>query len=1019
MIFNERSNYMLKLEKAKAKLVEFEIREENYPKFTMNTDDLTYTTIFALSRYCEERIDHPNSLDLPELLSDLSVVSQYYDATVKSRHRQQHDSVFLLLGATAFFLADNHGSAKVLINQIETWPAHGDIATVLYAALYYLLLGSDPVVQLTEDEQHRYYNAFCRHFQNGEDESFAIQAVIDLRTKALNSGDIYDVTYADYLLCITLSAIEHSAWILLPKLSNNSRQLWSKYLSSPDSIKLLWPAQKAIFEAGVLSGSNCVVPLPTGVGKTKSIELIIRSRFMNPGTQIAVVIAPLRALCHEITMDLSSAFGNSIIINQITDTPQVDFELKPLINTQYVVVCTPEKFSYILRHDPKILELICLFIFDEAHLFDDTTRGAQYELLLSEIARSKADTAQMVLFSAVLSNSDQISGWLFSDRTQIVDHSLVKSTEKSVGFLSSDHTIHYFEKDNMTAESFFVPKSINVTALQRKPRERKDRVFPENTPKDLALYFAVRLCKHEGAAVFAGQARSIPPIMNRIVEVSDRGYDLHRLTELGDSGQIEKLSNLYQRHYGPNSELTQAAKLGALSHYANLPNGIKLSVEYALRKGHAHFVVCTTTLAEGVNIPIRYLFLTTFSQGNSRIQIRKLQNLIGRTARSGIYTEGSAIVTDTKYYDNRQTKAHGGVYKWAECLRMFEGDSTEACTSAILSLVSNLEIDYEVRFDGKKVAQFIINHYGEKECFSKLEKSLKKGYANATAKQADDIIFEKVHYIQQIVESIENYLCFIYEIQTDSLQFFETTNKLVKSTFAYYLANDQQKKDLESIFAVVAKRIADEIETKYSPYYAKSLYGIDKDTIILKWVDDQFSDLNDYNYNESQLLAAIVNLFRTLSLSQIGVSEEAYQFILNEWLEGKSYLQMFDENNGKIQITQIEKICSNSISYSLCFLLGNILDAIGDRNNALAEKLSILQRRIKYGVSTLFQILVCENIVDDRLFAQLLEGELSDTEKVTTEKDLIALMKSNRQRVLGILEDYPAYFTFRFRTYIK
>ena len=78
-----------------------------------------------------------------------------------------------------------------------------------------------------------------------------------------------------------------------------------------------------------------------------------------------------------------------------------------------------------------------------------------------------------------------------------------------------------------------------------------------------------------------------------------------------------------------------------------------------------------------------------------------------------------------------------------------------------------------------------------------------------------------------------------------------------------------------------------------------------------------------------------------------------------------------------------------------------------------------MQRRIKYGVSTLFQILVCENIVDDRLFAQLLEGELSDTEKVTTEKDLIALMKSNRQRLLGILEDYPAYFTFRFRTYIK
>ena len=112
-------------------------------------------------------------------------------------------------------------------------------------------------------------------------------------------------------------------------------------------------------------------------------------------------------------------------------------------------------------------------------------------------------------------------------------------------------------------------------------------------------------------------------------------------------------------------------------------------------------------------------------------------------------------------------------------------------------------------------------------------------------------------------------------------------------------------------------------------------------------------------------------------------------------------------------------MCSGTISYSLCFLLGNIVDAIGERNNLLRERLSILQKRIKYGVPNLFQILVCENIVDDRLFAELLDRELDETEMFSTERSLRTLMKLNRQKVLSFLDDYPDYFTYRFKAFLR
>ena len=157
----------------------------------------------------------------------------------------------------------------------------------------------------------------------------------------------------------------------------------------------------------------------------------------------------------------------------------------------------------------------------------------------------------------------------------------------------------------MSEESFYVPKSIKTTQLKLRPRERKEKIFPEKKPQDLAIYYAVSLCKQNGAAIFAGQARSIPPIMRRIVELDSRGYDLSGLIKFGNTTQINRLYNLFMLHYGENSDFAKAVKIGVLPHYANLPNGVKMAIEYALRKRHIYLVVCTTTLAEGVNIPDR------------------------------------------------------------------------------------------------------------------------------------------------------------------------------------------------------------------------------------------------------------------------------------------------------------------------------------------------------------------------------------------------------------------------------
>ena len=83
---------------------------------------------------------------------------------------------------------------------------------------------------------------------------------------------------------------------------------------------------------------------------------------------------------------------------------------------QQILICTPEKLSYVLHHDPFFLSAIDLFVFDEGHMFDDGGRGATYELLVTHIRQNITSEQQLVLLSAVLPNSGDIAQWLFEDR---------------------------------------------------------------------------------------------------------------------------------------------------------------------------------------------------------------------------------------------------------------------------------------------------------------------------------------------------------------------------------------------------------------------------------------------------------------------------------------------------------------------------------------------------------------------------------------------------------------------------
>ena len=66
MIFGKNATLMLKYQKAKAKMVEYDVSKQEYPHFPLNSNELSYPTTYVLSRYSECIIEN-NHDELKEL----------------------------------------------------------------------------------------------------------------------------------------------------------------------------------------------------------------------------------------------------------------------------------------------------------------------------------------------------------------------------------------------------------------------------------------------------------------------------------------------------------------------------------------------------------------------------------------------------------------------------------------------------------------------------------------------------------------------------------------------------------------------------------------------------------------------------------------------------------------------------------------------------------------------------------------------------------------------------------------
>ncbi|MFZ6747055.1 DEAD/DEAH box helicase [Undibacterium sp. JH2W] len=758
--------------------------------------------------------------------------------------------------------------------------------------------------------------------------------------------------------------------------------------------KELWPSQIQLGHAGIFSGTSGVIQMPTSAGKTRSIEIILRSGFLSARARVAVVVAPFKALCHEIGNSLRQSFKeDDITVNELSDALQLDFldQISELIGieapkSRYVLVLTPEKFLYVLRQVPEALKDIGIVVYDEGHQFDSGSRGITYELLLTEIKNLLPGTAQTVLVSAVIRNAKEVGNWLIGDGAKIINGVGLLPTARSIAFatwLERLGQLHFFESSNYDRYDYFVPRAIEQQMLSRKGKERNDRYFPEKDDdawKDISLYLGIRLSPQGAVAIFCGRKDTASSIAERAVEIYERGYQLEPPSSNSDPNEIARLVNLIRKHLGAESSLALAAELGVFVHHGNTPHGIRLSVEHAMQHERIRLIACTSTLAQGVNLPIRYLIVSGVNQGADQIRTRDFQNLIGRAGRSGMHTEGLVIFADPRVLDRRKVES----WRFNAAVNLLDIQQAEDTTSSLLTLlapfksVNGLE---NLQMSLVDVPKLLLS--GQEiwlDWAANVER--KFGQSRFSAKE----IFSELKFRRRLLMSVESYL--MANRGTDEFELFKAqVRELAKTTLAHHLASHDEQEALVGLFELVADHVQSVVPMPgKQATYAKTLLGVDAAIAIEKWVEERRDKLLELTTNIDWLNNVWPLLCEQIDDKFFGQIEppELPKELAFQWLIGVSYGDLVayaESKNGtkpwgkrrrRLTDTDVIKFLENTLSFDCSLLLSAVAQLLFGSTNSFNDDtaaLTLFQKSLKYGLPDWISISAVERGFADRVIA--------------------------------------------------
>ncbi len=456
-----------------------------------------------------------------------------------------------------------------------------------------------------------------------------------------------------------------SFWTQLnPLLDNGNRPFVEQYIRSnyrrKPTVMELWPSQRIAFPRirEVERKSYCI-KMPTSAGKTRIAELAILQFLLDykddPEAK-CVYLAPFRSLAVEVETSLRQSFQSlGIRVSELYG----GFELSPveriLMKQTKVIVATPEKIDAFIRYTPEIAANIHLIILDEGHMINPSERGVRFEFFIQRLVkRFENATTRFLFISAVLPNVSEFALWITGNSENIIESDW-RPSRLMLGELrwnGLQTSIYYTHVGHESIEhECYVSGFIKTLAKDQLKGTRRRNPFP-NDLHEVIADAALRFAQQDMTLVFVAQKRSVEPfadillkvikLKNTLAKKSGETFEL----EIESEGQqlLQECISTAQETMGNDANFIEYLRAGFVIHHGDLPSRLRIKVEQLVRRQIVKLVVATTTLAQGVNMPIRTVIVHSLLHNrNQLVSPLDFWNICGRAGRGMKEKEGQVL----------------------------------------------------------------------------------------------------------------------------------------------------------------------------------------------------------------------------------------------------------------------------------------------------------------------------------------------------------------------------------------
>lgn len=495
-----------------------------------------------------------------------------------------------------------------------------------------------------------------------------------------------------------------------------------------------------------------------------------------------------------------------------------------------------------------------LVICDEGQLLEDKARGVNYELLLTRLKRN--EHTRFLFISAIIPNIYDINKWLGGAVDEIGDSKYRPCKIRfALAMRENDHIVVRYANDAINSWSIKVNDFLN-------DRQTKQ---VGTTQKSLSCAISLK-------AMEAG-----PVMLYCSIKDGHRGCIKHAEEILGMLGKnafkkpssfvqdvdwLSKVVEYCTYQFGGDYRLTQCIKEGFAYHHGQMPQDIRELIEISIAKKSLQLIVCTKTLSEGINMPIKTAVLANITNPadetfRNTLELRDLKNIVGRVGRAGKESYGLILLP-------------------------IKGNNTEPL---------------------EKVVQVIQNE-------ESLE--LAKGSLYYIVQQIRNKGLVTDEEINAFLESegVAEQIDMLINLNKEDTEFFDIDlDEVLEDSLAYYLGDKETKKGVKRIFTIRYNHLRNALPNdEYDKYLHIGLPLADYNELKRLFSDKSAEDFNIQSTVDASWIHQIIEVVYALEsvkrVTQVTRSKPLFEIhnnltlaerILTCWICGKQYVEISAE----------------------------------------------------------------------------------------------------------------------------